>query len=185
MERARRILPGLEVLSLYGRSENMVTTMCNAGDDPQLSTTSDGRPPKGVEAIAVDDRGHELAVGEQGDLAYRGPGHMLAYFGNPELTAEMFTADGFSRSGDLGFVNEAGYVRVTGRLKEIIIRGGMNISAREIEELLLGHPDLRRRGRGDARRTARREGVRVPSCRRRGVNQRSPTCRRICTTSTT
>ncbi|MGH9271602.1 MAG: AMP-binding protein, partial [Ilumatobacteraceae bacterium] len=143
VEKARRILPGLEVLSLYGRSENMVTTMCNAGDDPQLSTTSDGHPPRGVEVMVVDDQGGEVPAGQQGDLAYRGPGHMLGYFGNPELTAELFTAEGFSRSGDLGFVNEAGCARVTGRLKDIIIRGGMNISAREVEELLLGSPNVR------------------------------------------
>jgi non-ribosomal peptide synthetase component E (peptide arylation enzyme) len=68
---------------------------------------------------------------------------MLGYFGEPDLTAELFTADGLSRSGDLGVVNDAGYVRVTGRLKDIIIRGGLNISAREIEELLLEHPDVR------------------------------------------
>jgi acyl-CoA synthetase (AMP-forming)/AMP-acid ligase II len=143
VENARRMLPAMEVLSLYGRSENMVTTMCNTGDDPELSTTTDGRPPAGVAAIAVDERGREVPAGQQGDLAYRGPGHMLAYFGQPELTAELFTDDGFSRSGDLGVVKETGYVRVTGRLKDIIIRGGMNISAREIEELLLGHPDVR------------------------------------------
>ena len=143
VHKARQVLPGLEVLSLYGRSENMVTTMCSTGDDPELSTTSDGRAPVGVEAIAVDESGAELPAGQEGDLAYRGPGHMLGYFGDPEQTSELFTADGFSRSGDLGHVNQAGYLRVTGRLKDIIIRGGMNISARELEELLLGHPDVR------------------------------------------
>jgi cyclohexanecarboxylate-CoA ligase len=143
VEKARGILPGLEILSLYGRSENFVTTMCSTGDPPELSMTSDGRPPTGVEAIAVDDLGREVPVGQEGDLAYRGPGHMLGYFADSEHTAQLFTTDGFSRSGDLGFVNEAGFVRVTGRLKDIIIRGGMNISAREIEELLVGHPDVR------------------------------------------
>jgi cyclohexanecarboxylate-CoA ligase len=65
---------------------------------------------------------------------------MLAYFRDPEQTAVLFTPDGHSRSGDLGFMDADGYVRVTGRLKDIVIRGGLNISARELEELLLAHP---------------------------------------------
>ncbi|MEQ9642142.1 MAG: AMP-binding protein [Alphaproteobacteria bacterium] len=142
IERARQALPELEVLSLYGRSENFVTTMCNTGDDVQLSLTSDGCAPTGVEIAAIDDNGNHVAPGEEGDLAYRGPGHMIEYYRQPDLTAEMFTADGFSRSGDLGTINAAGYLRVTGRLKDIIIRGGMNISAAEVENLMLSHPSV-------------------------------------------
>jgi acyl-CoA synthetase (AMP-forming)/AMP-acid ligase II len=140
VERSRQVLPNLEVLSLYGRSENFVTTMCNTGDDPVLSTTSDGCAPDGVEVIAVDRDGIRVPPGEEGDLCYKGPGHMIEYFRQPDLTAELFTRDGFSRSGDLGTINEAGYLRVTGRIKDIIIRGGMNISAIEVENLLLSHP---------------------------------------------
>ncbi len=140
---AAEAFPTLEVLSLYGRSENMVTSTCKTGDDPELSLTSDGCAPEGIEIQIVDDDGREVPRGQSGDIAYRGPGHMLGYLGQPTLTKEMFTASGFSRSGDLGIMNEAGYVRVTGRTKDIIIRGGMNISAREIEELVLGHPDVK------------------------------------------
>ena len=140
VERSRGALPGLEVLSLYGRSENFLTTMCNSGDAPELSTTSDGCAPVGVEVAAVDPDGHAVAAGEEGDLCYKGPGHMIEYYRQPDLTAELFTEDGFSRSGDLGTINEAGYLRVTGRLKDIIIRGGLNISALDVENLLLTHP---------------------------------------------
>lgn len=140
IEAATAAFGDLEVLSLYGRSENMTSTMCSLGDDPKLSLTSDGRAPEGVEIQIVDEDGAPLPPGHEGDIAYRGPGHMLAYLGQPELTAELFTDQGFSRSGDLGVMTEDGYVRVTGRIKDIIIRGGMNISAREIEELLLQHP---------------------------------------------
>jgi cyclohexanecarboxylate-CoA ligase len=140
VERSRQMLPNLEVLSLYGRSENFITTMCNTGDDPVLSTTSDGCAPAGIEVAAVDTEGRPVPPGEEGDLCYKGPGHMIEYFRQPELTAELFTEDGFSRSGDLGTVNEAGYLRVTGRIKDIIIRGGLNISAVEVENLLLSHP---------------------------------------------
>ncbi|MDP7548392.1 MAG: AMP-binding protein [Alphaproteobacteria bacterium] len=140
LERSRSALPSLEVLSLYGRSENFLTTMCNTGDDPELSTTSDGCAPAGIEIAAIDPDGNPVPPGEEGDLCYKGPGHMLEYFRQPGLTAEIFTNDGFSRSGDLGTINQAGYLRVTGRLKDIIIRGGMNISAVEVENLLLSHP---------------------------------------------
>jgi cyclohexanecarboxylate-CoA ligase len=67
---------------------------------------------------------------------------MIEYFNDDEQTAALFTPEGFSRSGDLGRMDEDGYVRVTGRLEDIIIRGGMNISAREIEDHLVRHPAL-------------------------------------------
>jgi acyl-CoA synthetase (AMP-forming)/AMP-acid ligase II len=142
VERSRIAVPGLEVLSLYGRSENFVTTMCNTGDDQVLTTTSDGCAPEGVEIAAVDLDGNEVTPGDEGDLAYKGPGHMIEYFRQPELNSELYTETGFSRSGDLGTINDAGYLRVTGRLKDIIIRGGMNISANEIENLILAHPSV-------------------------------------------
>jgi cyclohexanecarboxylate-CoA ligase len=67
---------------------------------------------------------------------------MIEYLANPEETAALFTPDGFSRSGDLGVMTDDGYVRITGRTKDIVIRGGMNISVREIEEMLAHHPAL-------------------------------------------
>jgi cyclohexanecarboxylate-CoA ligase len=66
--------------------------------------------------------------------------HALEYINQPEETAAQFTAEGFSRSGDLGVMDEDGYVRVTGRTKDIVIRGGMNISVRQVEDLLVAHP---------------------------------------------
>ena len=141
-ERSRIVFPRIEVLSLYGRSENFLTTMCNTDSDPELSTTTDGCAPAGVEVAAVDEHGMPVGPGEEGDLSYKGPGHMIEYYRQPGLTAELFTEEGFSRSGDLGWVNDAGYLRVTGRLKDIIIRGGLNISAAEIENLMLTHPSI-------------------------------------------
>ena len=66
--------------------------------------------------------------------------NLLEYIGQPEATAQMFTADGFSTSGDLGVMDADGYVRVTGRVKDIVIRGGLNISVRQVEDLLSAHP---------------------------------------------
>jgi cyclohexanecarboxylate-CoA ligase len=126
-------------LSLYGRSENFLTTMCTVSDAPERSATSDGSALAGAEVKIVGPDGLEVPRGEEGDIAYRGPSHMIEYFSDDEQTAALFTRDGFSRSGDLGRMDADGFVRVTGRIKDIIIRGGLNISAREIEDRLLTH----------------------------------------------
>jgi cyclohexanecarboxylate-CoA ligase len=139
---ARTMFPGCQTLSLYGRSENFLTTMCTVEDPPERSVTSDGRALEGAEVKVVDDKGVELPVGEEGDIAYRGPSHMIGYYRNAAETDALFTPDGFSRSGDLGRLDADGYLRVTGRLKDIVIRGGMNISTRELEDHLLAHPDI-------------------------------------------
>ena len=142
VEHAQESLPNCRTLSLYGRSENFVTTMCTLADRPDRAITSDGSPMKGAAVKIIDSDGNEVARGHDGDIAYRGPSHMIEYYSNPEETQALFTADGFSRSGDLGRMDADGYVRVTGRIKDIIIRGGMNISAREIEEHLIRHPAI-------------------------------------------
>ena len=143
VRRARRMLPGMKVLSLYGRSENACTTTCTVDDDPERSVTSDGRALPGSSVQIVGPDGREVPRGEPGDIAYKGPMHMLEYIGNPEETRALFTPDGYSRSGDLGVMDADGYVRVTGRLKDIVIRGGLNISVRQIEDLLTAHPAVR------------------------------------------
>jgi acyl-CoA synthetase (AMP-forming)/AMP-acid ligase II len=142
VERAGATLPNIKVLSLYGRSENLVTTTCSVTDDVSRALTSDGTAMPGAEVKIVGEDGNEVPRGAEGDIAYRGPAHMIEYLANPEETAALFTKDGFSRSGDLGRMTEDGYVRVTGRTKDIVIRGGMNISVREIEEHLAHHPAL-------------------------------------------
>ncbi len=143
VERAGTTLPDIKVLSLYGRSENLVTTTCSVTDDVSRALTSDGKAMAGAEVKIVDSDGSEVPRGVEGDIAYRGPAHMIEYLANPEETAALFTKDGFSKSGDLGKMTDDGYVRVTGRTKDIVIRGGMNISVREIEEHLAHHPALR------------------------------------------
>jgi cyclohexanecarboxylate-CoA ligase len=142
VKQANATLPDLRVLSLYGRSENLVTTTCSVTDKVSRALTSDGRAVPGSEVKIVDDNGNEVPRGTEGDIAYRGPAHMIEYLANPGETAALFTKDGFSKSGDLGKMTDDGYVRVTGRTKDIVIRGGMNISVREIEEHLAHHPAL-------------------------------------------
>lgn len=142
VERANEMLSGGRVLSLYGRSENMVATMCTTDDEPQRSVTSDGSALAGAQIRIVDALGAEVPRGTEGDIAYKGPSHMLEYYRDPQQTEAMFTPDGFSRSGDLGVMDSDGYVRVTGRTKDIVIRGGLNVSARELEDLIVTLPTV-------------------------------------------
>ncbi len=142
IEHAKAQLPTTNVLSLYGRSENLTTTTCRINGDPHRAVISDGAALPGAEVRVVGPDGNEVPRGAEGDIAYRGPSHMVEYLNRPVDTAELFTADGFSCSGDLGVMDDMGYVRVTGRTKDIVIRGGMNISVREVEDKLADHPDL-------------------------------------------
>lgn len=140
VERAKQALPQLTVLSLYGRTENVTTTMCTVRDSYERSLTSDGSPLPLQSVRIVDEDGNEVPRGAEGDIAYKGAMHMLEYIHNPEETAKLFTTDGYSLSGDLGRMDTDGFVRVTGRTKDIVIRGGMNISVRQVEDLLASHP---------------------------------------------
>ena len=87
-----------------------------------------------------DEDGKPVPAGTDGEICHGGPGLMLGYWRDPELTAASIDDRGVSRSGDLGRVDEDGYLRVTGRIKDMIIRGGLNISAAEVENHLLAHP---------------------------------------------
>ncbi|MCW2813077.1 MAG: o-succinylbenzoate--CoA ligase [Nocardioides sp.] len=140
VEEAAATIPGCRVVSAYGSSEVMMATVCRPGDSVDRVASSDGAPVDGVELRIVDQDENEAAVGVEGEIRYRGPGRILEYLGRPDLTAAALDADGWWRTGDLGRMDDEGYLRVTGRLKDIIIRGGFNISAREVEEALLEHP---------------------------------------------
>lgn len=142
VESARQVLPNMHVFSLYGRTEGITTTMCTVDDDPSRSLTSDGRALPHQEVRIVGPEGEELPPGQEGDIAYRGAMNCLGYLDQPEETAANYTSDGFHRSGDLGVMDQDGFVRVTGRLKDIIIRGGLNISVRQVEDLLAAHPGV-------------------------------------------
>ena len=142
VENSSELFAGCRTLSLYGRSENFLTTMCTMDDPAERSATSDGSALEGALVQIVGPDGSELPRGEEGDIAYQGPSHMIEYFHDDEQTAALFTPLGFSRSGDLGRMDADGFVRVTGRLKDIVIRGGVNISARDVEDHLLGHPGI-------------------------------------------
>jgi cyclohexanecarboxylate-CoA ligase len=140
-ERVRRELGGAGIVSGWGLTEAPVLSMGRPSDrDEQLSET-EGSPLPGVQLRTVSSDGRTCAAGEQGELRAKAPQLMLGYV-DPSLTADAFDDDGWLRTGDLGTLDEEGYVRITGRLKDVVIRNGENIGTAEVEELLRGHPHV-------------------------------------------
>jgi acyl-CoA synthetase (AMP-forming)/AMP-acid ligase II len=135
-------VPGCALLPVYGRSEGLLVTACSASDTAEHVLSSDGRPFPGVVLQIRDEEGKPGPAGTEGEICHGGPGLMLGYWQDPGLTAWSVDAAGVSRSGDLGRVDAGGYLRVTGRIKDMIIRGGINISAAEVENHLLAHPNV-------------------------------------------
>jgi len=124
---------------VYGSTEFPTITTTGPDDPPARRIDSEGRPIGTVTIRLVDDDGREVPAGVEGEILARGPECFLGYR-DAALNADTFTPDGWFRTGDLGTVDAAGYLRITGRKKDIIIRKGENISAREVEELLATHP---------------------------------------------
>lgn len=125
----------------YGLTETGSTISVTRSDDPpgkQVSTV--GRPLDGVDVKVFDLDGSELPIESVGEIAVRGPGVMGGYYRQPGETASVFTDDGYFLTGDLGMVDEEGYLHVLGRRKEMIIRGGFNVYPREVEDRLHAHP---------------------------------------------
>jgi fatty-acyl-CoA synthase len=135
----RELVPGIRVG--YGMTETGNLVSVNTPEDPpgaQVSTV--GRPLPEVEVRVIDVDGSVLPVESVGEVAVRGPGVMRGYYRQPGETAQVFTADGFFLTGDLGMVDEEGFLHLIGRRKEMIIRGGFNVYPREVEDRLHAHP---------------------------------------------
>ena len=132
-----------EVTIGYGMTETSPLTTQTATDDPldeRVSTVGRVHPHAEAKIVGLD--GQTMPLGEQGEYCSRGYAVMLGYWDDPARTAEAIDADGWMHSGDLATMDAGGYVRITGRIKDMIIRGGENIYPREIEEFLLTHPDI-------------------------------------------
>jgi cyclohexanecarboxylate-CoA ligase len=126
----------------WGMTENGLVT-CNGLADPEEKVcATDGRPLPGMELRTVDDDGRDLPRGVEGDLLVRGPAQFAGYFKRPEFTADGHTADGWFKTGDRATLDSDGYVSITGRTKDVIIRGGENIPVVEVENLLYTHPKI-------------------------------------------
>ena len=138
VQRARRELK-LTTSSVWGMTEVIAGTMTEPEEDEKAWTT-DGRAVPGLEVKVVDDGGFELPRGETGRLQVRGASMFCGYLKHPELYT--VDADGWFDSGDLARMSEEGYIRITGRTKELLIRGGENVPVIEIENLLMQHPAI-------------------------------------------
>jgi acyl-CoA synthetase (AMP-forming)/AMP-acid ligase II len=137
---ARVALPHTFVSPLWGMTECGGVTTCPRDAPPEKLWTTDGVPCGGMEVKVVDREGRALPPGEDGELQVRGPMLALGYLDQPELTREHFLPDGFFRTGDQARMDGDGYIKITGRLKDLIIRGGVNLSPVEIEDVLFAHP---------------------------------------------
>jgi acyl-CoA synthetase (AMP-forming)/AMP-acid ligase II len=139
IERMRRDLTFGTVITAYGLTESCGTvTMCGPDDDATTVATTCGRPVPGVE-VRVVDGSKTLGPGEPGEVVVRGYNVMLGYLDDPAATAEAVDADGWLRTGDVGVLDERGYLRITDRLKDMYIVGGFNTYPAEIEQTLVRH----------------------------------------------
>ncbi len=132
---------GIAIIRAYGSTEHPSTTGCQFSDPADRRHRTDGRALAGVELRLVDEEGVEVPVGSPGEILSRGPDLCLGYT-DPALNADAFDDEGWYHSGDVGVVDEAGYLTITDRVKDVIIRGGENISAAEVEEALQAVPGV-------------------------------------------
>jgi long-chain acyl-CoA synthetase len=130
---------GISVMEAMGLTECASVAFCNPLDPAKRKYGSPGLP-LGMEARVVAPDGRLLAEGERGEIELRGPNVMSGYYNAPEATAATIRAGGWLATGDLGYRDADGFYFITGRLKELIIKGGENIAPREIDEALLKHP---------------------------------------------
>jgi len=138
-ERLRRLLPG-RFHELYGLTEGFVTVLDPRDFDRKPDSV--GVPPPLSDIRILDEKGEEVPVGEVGEICGRAPILMPGYYKRPDLTAEA-VKDGWLHSGDLGYVDEEGFLYLVDRKKDMIISGGVNVYPKDIEEVVVQHPAVR------------------------------------------
>jgi HIP---CoA ligase len=146
VELIRRIheeLPFSTIVAGYGLTEGGTATGTGPGDDFEAIATTVGRPRPGFEIRVVDGDGVDVPAGQAGEILLRGQSVMSHYLDDPEATAAVLSADGWLKTGDLGSFDDEGRLRIVGRVKDMFIVGGFNAYPAEIENALLGHPDIR------------------------------------------
>jgi acyl-CoA synthetase (AMP-forming)/AMP-acid ligase II len=141
IERMRSELQIETVLTGYGLTESTgVVTLSDAGDPAEIVATRCGKPIPGLEVRCVDAEGRAAPVGVEGEVIVRGYNIMSGYFEDPDATAEAIDSEGWLHTGDVGCFDEAGYLRITDRLKDMYISGGFNCYPAEIEQVIERHP---------------------------------------------
>jgi len=141
LKKAQQQFPHTFITVLWGMTEGGLTTSIQDSPVEKLLTTAGVGLP-GLEMKILDSENKQLTLGKEGELVMRGPGVFIGYYGQDNLYKSLLTEDGFFRTGDLATLSEDGYLRITGRLKDLIIRGGVNIAPVPIEEALGNHPNV-------------------------------------------
>ncbi|HEY1827538.1 MAG TPA: FadD3 family acyl-CoA ligase [Acidimicrobiales bacterium] len=145
VELIRRVhdeLPFTRIVTGYGLTEAGTASATTDGDDPEAIATTVGQPRPGFELRIVDQGDVDVAAGEAGEVLLRGGSVMAGYLDNPDETSKVLSSDGWLHTGDLGTMDEAGRLRIVGRLKDMFIVGGFNAYPAEIENMLLRHPGV-------------------------------------------
>ncbi len=132
---------GISIAEGYGLSETSPIATANIFSAHEFSGTI-GLPLPSTEITIRDDDGHDLPLGEVGEICIRGPQVMAGYWNRPDETAKVMTADGFFKSGDMGFMDEKGYTKIVDRKKDMILVSGFNVYPNEIEEVVARHPGV-------------------------------------------
>jgi 3-phosphoshikimate 1-carboxyvinyltransferase len=143
LARSARTVLGADVGGAFGTTESCLGAAFVPGEDPDRAWSTDGRALAGITLRIVDDAGHELAPGEEGNFEVLTETLFEGYLNRPELTAEALTADGYYRTGDLARIDAEGYLKITGRVKDVINRGGEKVPVAEVEQVLYTHPAVR------------------------------------------
>jgi len=132
---------GCPIIEGYGLSETSPVATCNPGNATEYSGTI-GLPLPGTDVAILDDNGLALPPGQVGEIAIRGPQVMAGYWNRPDETAKVMTPEGFFKTGDVGFMDERGYVKIVDRKKDMILVSGFNVYPNEIEEVVVQHPGV-------------------------------------------
>jgi acyl-CoA synthetase (AMP-forming)/AMP-acid ligase II len=143
VELIRRVgdeLPFSNIVTGYGLTEGGTACATSEDDDAEAVATTVGRPRPGFELRIVGDDGNDVGTGQSGEVVLRGGSIMAGYLDDPEETRKVLSAEGWLRTGDLGELDEAGRLRIVGRVKDMFIVGGFNAYPAEIENALLRHP---------------------------------------------
>ncbi len=155
IHKAIQVMPWVRFINAFGQTETASTITILSPEDHVITgtkeeqekklkrlTSSIGKPLPDVEIKIVDEEGKSLPPGEMGEILARGPRIMTGYWRDEQKTAQVITKDGWLRTGDLGWMDEDGYIFLAGRADDMIIRGGENISPEEVEEALHSHPKI-------------------------------------------
>ncbi|MGK5027823.1 long-chain-fatty-acid--CoA ligase [Janthinobacterium sp. RB2R34] len=134
-------ITGVSIIEGYGLSETSPVATCNRADSTVFSSTI-GLPIPSTEIAILDDDGKEVALGQAGEIAIRGPQVMSGYWNRPDETAKVMTIDGYFKSGDVGIMDERGYVRIVDRKKDMILVSGFNVYPNELEGVIAAHPGV-------------------------------------------